>query len=788
MPKKKDQGVQPDEQEIPANILAEERDMDDELEENVGAPPRKVTMDEFIAAEAAFSQLLESEDREFETAPFRPGKNTRFVLTPRQTNALTDCVDEIGKYLDIETKRYSFGNEEANQKLQQLHQAMKKVLKTGLDGLSPDERETVNEFNDVMNTNYRPAGDVSLIRHIVDRKNPYGLRMDIIHMGLDMLGVMTGIPAAYEGNRTESCLNGRAASRKKTIDETVSKHPEEVRELLENAEYAGIRQLRDKFKGTGIGEKLGQICDIIDDLSQYKTGTKLGQYQIKDHLKAADDLGTFLNTKGMNGKTNYDTITEAVCGEKQNTEQKKAFDLLLGQLNTVCSMDIGASDAIEAKAEYDWNRKEKGKADSLRINALSEKLFGADQTVFAADEEFLDSVKALSSMIETTYREKLDQDTENTFRMYRAGLGFNEIAEKVKHGSSSSKLKEDNVNFLQVLDFGKTLHRKQGDKTLYELLAETYEAKGKTRDDLNQTLREMNEKLDLKIVIPGMEAHGEKARPVLVEQSRPYLRQIAEVQRASNRMENRFQLKTALASILALRRMSVDPAHRDHKKVRRKAASAKTVALMDTEAFKTMTRDMDVDELAKKIHHPANFDKDFTRMLREIDEAKYAERLKDKGFRETLAASARNAAEKMDRTGTGVYLFGVKRGSNSGMYDRAVLAMQRAGKTPDAATTMQSVQTVKEYLSNKMTRRASSSGRERWQDCMEFLHEAMPEDEFKAYCDQINSVRKAKEGASGFVRPDDFIPQAQRNSAPADLGKNTEAQDAGQEVGGRNSI
>ncbi len=141
----------------------------------------------------------------------------------------------------------------------------------------------------------------------------------------------------------------------------------------------------------------------------------------------------------------------------------------------------------------------------------------------------------------------------------------------------------------------------------------------------------------------------------------------------------------------------------------------------------------------------------------------------------------------MDQTGTGVYLLGVKRGSNSGMFDRAVLAMQQAGKNPDAATIMQSVQTVKEYLSNKMPRRASSSGRERWQNCMEFLHEAMPADEFKAYCDQVNKVRKAKEGSSAFIRPDDFIPQVQRNSAPADLEKNREERDARQEFGGRNS-
>ncbi len=51
MPKDKAQGGQPDEQELQANILAEEQDMEEELEENVGTPPRKVTMEEFIEAD-----------------------------------------------------------------------------------------------------------------------------------------------------------------------------------------------------------------------------------------------------------------------------------------------------------------------------------------------------------------------------------------------------------------------------------------------------------------------------------------------------------------------------------------------------------------------------------------------------------------------------------------------------------------------------------------------------------------------------------------------------------------
>ncbi|GEM_PF-4395251 len=44
-------------------------------------------------------------------------------------------------------------------------------------------------------------------------------------------------------------------------------------------------------------------------------------------------------------------------------------------------------------------------------------------------------------------------------------------------------------------------------------------------------------------------------------------------------------------------------------------------------------------------------------------------------------------------------------------------------------------------------------------------------DEFKAYCDQVNKVRKTKEGSPDFIEPDDFAPQVRRNSVSAEIGK-----------------
>ena len=335
IPTKKAQGGQPDEQEIQANILAEEQDMADELEENVGVPPRKVTMEDVVGAEEAFNDLIGSEEIEIEKTPFRPGKNTKFVLTDRQKGALKASVDEIGKYLDIEINRYKFGDDEANQKLDQLHKAMKKILESGLDSLTPEERNTVDGFSDVMNSEYSHDGGKNLIQHMDNYKGPYRLNMSNIHWGLDMLGVMTGNPAKYKGNRAERLKDSRAYNRAVHVKDIMSARPGEAKELVDTAEKAGLQQLQEQFKGTEIGKKLGQISIIVNDLGNFKYGS----HDIEEHLKAADGLGAFLNAKGENGKTNYDTIAEALLGNKKTSEKKQEFDLLLGQLNTVCDLD-----------------------------------------------------------------------------------------------------------------------------------------------------------------------------------------------------------------------------------------------------------------------------------------------------------------------------------------------------------------------------------------------------------------------------------------------------------------
>ncbi len=61
-------------------------------------------------------------------------------------------VREIGKYL---TKEKSLAQSvEANRKLAEFKGVMEKTLAVGLDGLDPADREIINGFNDVMNTEY----------------------------------------------------------------------------------------------------------------------------------------------------------------------------------------------------------------------------------------------------------------------------------------------------------------------------------------------------------------------------------------------------------------------------------------------------------------------------------------------------------------------------------------------------------------------------------------------------------------------------------------------------------
>lgn len=196
-PKNNARGGRQEELENQPNILAEEQDMEDELEENVGAVQRKVTMEEYAGAEKAFNDLVASEE-EFETLPFRPGKNAKYVLTDYQKGVLQSGIDQIGNYLREEDKAKEFTGED-NKRLRDLHEGMKKIVKDGLDSLSPEERKTVDEFSAIMDGGYHhdsAPGVDTIIKHMRETAGT-NVSLRKLHSGLDMLGVVTGNPATY---------------------------------------------------------------------------------------------------------------------------------------------------------------------------------------------------------------------------------------------------------------------------------------------------------------------------------------------------------------------------------------------------------------------------------------------------------------------------------------------------------------------------------------------------------------------------------------------------------------
>ena len=777
MPKKNIQGGQNNALDNQPYLLEEIQDFEAEVEENVGVAPRKVSEEDVVNAEKAFNQMVEGEEIEFETIPFRPGRDDKFLLTKFQKDMLNGGIKQLDTYFKKEDRAgRSSDILEDNKRLRDLLMAMKKIVADGLDSLNPEERKTVDEDNDSMDATYRAdtyenGKKRSLSEHIDNFAGPHEINPSRIHGAMDMLGVLTGKPATYTGNEANGRLKSRARSRKeKTVDKKVSMQPDEVQDLRNTAEQVKIKDLQAQFGDTEIGKKLGQINNIVKDLdpSNYRL---IGAFEIEEHLKEADGLGPFLNTKDETGKTNYEKITEKLLGKDKTNERKKAFDRLLGQLNIVCDLDINVPDAVEAQEAYEWDKKQKGIADAPRIEKLNDRIY-KQKLVNAWHTDFLDSLQTLVAKTRVV-NQRLSDGNIYSGKVTNTILGLNGFIRNVKGNNRLNKLDTESEQLATMLDLGKTLQGKDGDKTLYDLLAAAY-ADGETepgegKKKLDATLQEMNERMGLKIVIPGQEVKGGKAQKEQVTQHAPYVNAIKEVQHSTRRMDKPDHLKFALANVLALRRMSVDPAHEGHKRVRGKAVIAKAKELMDTKAFKELTKDMTVLDLAKKIYHPGNFDKDFTQKLKTMDLAEYQKRLEDKTYKNKLKACAKNSAKVMNETGTGVYWLGLRRKSNSGMYDRAILAMEAAANNPDAATTMRSVQSVKEYLSNKMTKRSSTSGQKRWQSCMEFLHEAMTPDEFREYCNEVNKARNAKEGSDDFVRPMDFNPAPQRLSAPGEL-------------------
>ena len=122
----------------------------------------------------------------------------------------------------------------------------------------------------------------------------------------------------------------------------------------------------------------------------------------------------------------------------------------------------------------------------------------------------------------------------------------------------------------------------------------------------------------------------------------------------------------------------------------------------------------------------------------------------------------KHIARRLDRTETGSYtgLGVISRRKNSTEFEKAKEAIRRIGDAdaPSAREVKRSVDTVLAYLGGKEGKRTREFGRRRWTDCMRFLADAMPRDEFEAYCKHVNEVRGVEPGSKDYIGPENFYP------------------------------
>lgn len=130
---------------------------------------------------------------------------------------------------------------------------------------------------------------------------------------------------------------------------------------------------------------------------------------------------------------------------------------------------------------------------------------------------------------------------------------------------------------------------------------------------------------------------------------------------------------------------------------------------------------------------------------------------------DTIRSRMKPIQTALENTRNGTVLFFPRAGllGNSQSYIDALHAIQRAGDpNTNAKTLYEDKQVVLNYLNDKMKVRIRAFGKERWKQCMTYLKNVMPREEFQAYCNKVNEVR----GVSGkplnknFVSPQDFGP------------------------------
>ena len=120
-------------------------------------------------------------------------------------------------------------------------------------------------------------------------------------------------------------------------------------------------------------------------------------------------------------------------------------------------------------------------------------------------------------------------------------------------------------------------------------------------------------------------------------------------------------------------------------------------------------------------------------------------------------------AENLRRTYSGKIIKFIPRGPlmNSTAYNDSLAAIRTVRDkqpAPTADDLYTATQTVLRYLDKKETVRKRAFGRVRWNECMTFLKNTMPPQQFKDYCDYINEKRGVLDNPehADYVSPESF--------------------------------
>ena len=174
--------------------------------------------------------------------------------------------------------------------------------------------------------------------------------------------------------------------------------------------------------------------------------------------------------------------------------------------------------------------------------------------------------------------------------------------------------------------------------------------------------------------------------------------------------------------------------------------------------YQAMTERMSNKEMREACRNPEEFSKN---LGRQISHYKTASRSQEK------RAESQKMVEAMEATGT-------RTGGNSQKYEAALTAMRqhaKGGRGIDGV--FNGVQTVKDYLADKAQVRKTKTGRTRFENCMKFLQQNMPPEEFSQYCEDINRQRGAEDPThKNHISPEQFAPARSTNDIVKDMQTN----------------